>query len=112
MRVHLLKTHGANMSKSMHGNPENKVIFQCDVCEASFKHKKHLNAHIRSKHVGTSGTQSFQCDECSLSLTEAKNLKAHKKLKHGSNAVTFTCPVCGKIFNQKNKEHEDIHYRD
>ena len=114
MRVHILKTHGANMSKAMHGNPENEEVFQCDMCDASFKHKKHLNAHIRSKHEGTSGTQSFQCDECSLSYSEAKNLKAHKKLKHGSNAATFPCPVCGKIFNQKNNmnKHKKIHYRD
>ena len=114
MRVHVLNTHGANMSKAIHGNPENLECFQCGICEASFKHKKHLNAHMRLKHEGTSGPCLFQCDVCSLSYSEAKNLKAHKKLKHSPNAITFPCPVCDKIFNQKNnmKKHEKIHHRE
>ena len=99
MRVHGLQMHDANMIKAMHGNAGNHEFFQCDICEASFKHKKHLNAHVRLKHEGTSGSQSFQCDVCSLSYSEAKNLNVHKKLKYGSEVMNFPCPVCETDFD-------------
>ena len=112
MRVHVLNVHGANISKAHYGNVENQEDFLCDICESSFKYKKNLNHHIRSKHETTSNdARKVQCDICSLSFTEEKCLHAHKKLKHTLNIETFPCSVCGKTFNQEwnMKRHLRIH---
>ena len=112
MRTHMLNIHGINMYKAMYGNFECQDRFDCDMCDATFKYKKGLNAHVRLKHENTSGKpSSYTCDICPSVFKELKTLTSHKKLKHSESQEDFPCQICGKTFNQKKnlKRHEKTH---
>ena len=107
----MLHLHGVNMSKAMLGNAEEYGNHNCDECEAKYRYKKDLNAHIRLKHEQRGTVKSFDCDQCPAKFKQKKSLNAHKKTKHSNSVAEFPCPDCGKIFNQKNnmKRHQQTH---
>ena len=109
--VHILNVHGVDTSKAMLGNEEEFEEHKCSVCDARFKYKKDLNSHVKLKHDKESKAKKFQCDQCTSIFPEKKSLNAHKKMKHADKAIEFSCPICGKTFNQKNnmKRHQQTH---
>ena len=99
------------MFMAMLGNEEEFDEHKCSVCDARFKYKKDLNSHVKLKHDKESKAKKFQCDQCTSISPEKKSLNAHKKMKHADKAIEFSCPICGKTFNQKNnmKRHQQTH---
>ena len=63
----LLKEH----MKSVH---EGKKAFQCNICDASFARKGHLNTHVASVHEGK---KPFQCNICDASFAKKQHLNTH-----------------------------------
>lgn len=112
--VHMLNIHGVNRSKAMLGNIEELRNYECSVCDAKFKYKKDLNSHVRLKHNKQSKKKLHYCDQCPSKFQEKKSLTAHKKMKHATIVVQYTCPTCGKAFNQRNnmKRHQETHNKD
>ena len=112
MRAHFLNIHNQNLQKEMYGNSEEQIRHNCEECDSSYKYKKDLNAHMRQKHRDDGDQQKvYECDECSSKFKANKNLVAHKKIKHESQTSEFPCPICEKVFQQKNnmKRHQKIH---
>ena len=108
---HIFNVHGVNTSKAMLGNLEEVETYECAVCDATFKYKKDLNVHTKLKHDKQAKLQKFKCEQCDSEFLEKKSLNAHMKIKHTENVVEFSCPICGKIFKQKNnmKRHQQTH---
>ena len=78
MKAHFFNIHNFNLQKEVYGQPVEAARFQCEVCDASFKYRKGLNAHIRSKHGPNNvPKKTSDCDECPSKFKEKKNLNAH-----------------------------------
>ena len=61
------------------------ALFECDVCQKTFKRVENLNRHKKNIHERKTGVQ---CKQCKKTFSRADNLKRHQK-------------VCGKGFFSK-----------
>ena len=55
-----------------------KQVYKCEECDSSYKSKKALRYHTRSKHEGT----KYSCNQCEYQATQKGHLKIHKKSVH------------------------------
>lgn len=60
-------------SEKMLTPPKNKK-FMCDVCNKSYKHKNHLNSHIKFECLNP---LQFQCPNCLRRFARRYFLKVH-----------------------------------
>ena len=104
----------------------NRRKYFCDLCPNSFKHKKHLNRHVREKHTAgvhvkkqrTYTAKQFSCDICGKSYSSRGSLMAHNLFKHSgpTNIICKECPICNKTVKHVQRvsdmgEHIDMHFR-
>ena len=75
--------------------PNIEKPFKCIFCEARFKRKPYLEAHVRTH----TGEKPFECDVCSKRYTQKSSLNTHKKSHTGERP--FSCDVCEKRFAVK-----------
>jgi len=81
----------------------NERSFQCDICENTFKCKKHLTAHKIGVH---NTTEHVKCSLCSKSLPKFR-LKRHVPESHGNIELKVKCGFCDKKF--RSKQHLEFH---
>ena len=67
--------------------------FQCKVCKLEYKHKKHLNRHMRSDHEEA----SHMCIECKASFSRKDVLLKHMKESH-TEVHIHQCSRCDEAF--------------
>ncbi|XP_058117016.1 zinc finger protein 808-like [Anopheles coustani] len=96
----------------------------CGLCKQEFAYKSQCRMHIIQKH---NPAKPFKCEVCFCTLTSHHRLVRHNimthgvgqikqgdviKSPHGSNGeVTYTCPICRKVFNSnvRFKRHKNVH---
>ena len=72
--------------------------------------KKHLNRHVREKHMETNINSHFtedvssigdiKCDSCEKTFKRRESLERHIKSVHGEKKL-FSCGLCTKTFSRK-----------
>ena len=77
--------------KNSHGTDSLKQ--KCELCEAVFKHKRHLKVHMSTVH----SERVFECDKCDLKCKSVETLKRHVLVIH-SNIEPINCDTCGETF--------------
>ncbi|XP_035732691.1 zinc finger protein 615-like isoform X2 [Vespa mandarinia] len=85
---------------------EGKVdpIYQCDICNTSYRVKQLLINHIRSKH---NGEKRYKCAQCEKGFNDTKSLYNHVLLHTGKKP--FVCEYCNMSFRRK--DSRDHHQR-
>uniref|UniRef100_A0AAG5DHQ2 Uncharacterized protein n=1 Tax=Anopheles atroparvus TaxID=41427 RepID=A0AAG5DHQ2_ANOAO len=96
----------------------------CGLCKQEFAYKSQCRIHIVQKH---NPAKPFKCDVCFCTLTSHHRLVRHQIVSHGvgqmkdedaiksplgsNGEVTYTCPICAKVFNSsvRFKRHKSVH---
>ena len=109
LKVHMLKIHGLDRMKEDYMEDQEQDLFKCEVCNLTFKYKKNLNAHVKTKHLENS--RHFECEECPSKFKDRRNLMNHIRVKHKPDRPEHVCSVCGKVFQEKSnmRKHEKKH---
>ena len=83
------------------------VNFQCAHCERTYKHRKSLLKHMKSKHPNVIiekrtrgagknvGSSQYKCHHCGGDFSKRSNLDRHGRSVH-TTAPAFNCTRCGK----------------
>lgn len=79
-------------------------IYQCDVCNATYRVKQLLVNHIKSKH---NGERRYKCAQCEKGFNDTKSLYNHVLLHTGKKP--FICEYCNMSFRRK--DSRDHHRR-
>ncbi|CAJ1057609.1 zinc finger protein 708-like isoform X1 [Xyrichtys novacula] len=67
--------------------------YGCEYCQKRFKHKPHLNLHVRARHTRE---KTCHCDICGKGYSCSSMLKTHRTTHFEKK---FTCEVCGRSFH-------------
>ena len=87
------------------GAPDQHYV--CYHCEAKFKSKSVLEAHIQNEHTKKKHKVSPTCDQCGKALSSESALKRHKVIcgkrqaKVQESKPYNICDVCGASFSNK-----------
>ncbi|KOC66714.1 Chromosome-associated kinesin KIF4A [Habropoda laboriosa] len=79
-------------------------IYQCDICNATYRVKQLLVNHIKSKH---NGERRYKCAQCEKGFNDTKSLYNHVLLHTGKKP--FVCEYCNMSFRRK--DSRDHHRR-
>ncbi|XP_054011462.1 zinc finger protein 665-like [Hylaeus anthracinus] len=79
-------------------------LYQCDVCNATYRVKQLLVNHIKSKH---NGERRYKCAQCEKGFNDTKSLYNHVLLHTGKKP--FACEYCNMSFRRK--DSRDHHRR-
>lgn len=79
-------------------------IYQCDICNATYRVKQLLVNHIKSKH---NGERRYKCAQCEKGFNDTKSLYNHVLLHTGKKP--FICEYCNMSFRRK--DSRDHHRR-
>nr|CAI5865335.1 unnamed protein product [Callosobruchus analis] len=60
-------------------NPENR--YECDICNKSYKNKRHLYRHQKEECIGVE--PKFKCEVCSNMFRRKYHLSRHMSNRHG-----------------------------
>ena len=69
------------------------AVYQCDNCEKSYKHKKHLMAHVQAVHKRLA---NHSCPKCHKTFTYRQNLTQHEK--NCGRETVHDCPTLHEKF--------------
>ena len=75
------------------GDNSDGRIYQCQLCDKSFRHVKSLRDH-KQKHYGI----TYKCEMCFKILSDKKNIKRHRSIHMD---VNYPCPECDESFQEK-----------
>ncbi|XP_029913755.1 gastrula zinc finger protein XlCGF53.1-like [Myripristis murdjan] len=79
--------------------------FSCSVCAKRFRHKTHLNRHMKVHKK----EKPFSCPFCAKRFTWKSELSTHMRVHTGEKP--FSCSICGNSFTLKSvlNKHMSIH---
>jgi uncharacterized C2H2 Zn-finger protein len=84
----------------------------CPHCDAKFKQKMNLRAHlanihdidqIRGKYFEENKRNIFKCEDCGSEFNYKKSLTLHRKTKNAVNSYMFEYEICHSKFSYINK---------
>ena len=83
----------------------NERLFQCDVCQLSFKSQNGLQLHVQIHSNESRQMNQYECDICAKRFYTIPNLRSHFRI-HSSKVP---CDQCDKYFPKMNlKQHKEI----
>ncbi|ELT95520.1 hypothetical protein CAPTEDRAFT_186090 [Capitella teleta] len=98
---HLFSAHGLN--------PNNRVIYQCEICSFKALRKYYLTKHMKGTHKGIFSA-GFTCKICGKEFQKLSGLQTHqirhKVDKHQCQKCGFKCSVWKTYLQHMNTEHE------
>ena len=71
-------------------------LFQCQMCEARYKHRGSLNKHSKQKHGAHQGL--FFCQHCDAKFQTKKQHTRHAQNHNNKFADNLQCQKCKKIY--------------
>ena len=83
---------------------------KCKHCDAMFKQKKNLRAHLahvhghdqmKEKYCEDDEQVKFKCNDCELTFNYKRSLALHRKTKH-EEKIMHECKFCESKFTYKN----------
>ena len=77
------------------GNPFEKKLVSCQMCDKTFGSKSFLHRHVQSVHERI---VKAKCDVCDKTFTDTSNYKQHLLIHAGIKS--YMCQICGKGFVQ------------
>lgn len=120
LAVHELVKHNKKESPSRSVDcdekEEPKKVYNCLLCDRSYKTQQHLKVHHQAMH----NNQSFDCLTCDRKFSYKAALDRHLRAGHGSDneddeesKIDHTCLDCGLSFKSTNlmQEHFDGSHR-
>ena len=84
-------------------------LFECGKCEAKFKRKKYLDAHLSHVHGMDQKKEDywqdlprkyFKCETCKAEFIRKGDLKVHMDVKHLAQEIN-SCDLCPSKFKWK-----------
>ena len=89
---------------------EDRITFDCTMCDKSYTSKRSLSAHISAIHQG----KMLKCPfaDCKRQFVAKKSLDHHLKANH-AGIIKFKCEICGKGFirGDHHEYHMKRHYK-
>ena len=76
-------------------HPLKSPMNHCDQCDYQTTQRKHLVAHMKSKHANV----KYPCDQCDYKATQKSSLVQHLKSIH--KGVKYPCDQCDYEATQK-----------
>ncbi|KAK5640597.1 hypothetical protein RI129_011408 [Pyrocoelia pectoralis] len=86
--------------------PKIKRIFECNICNNSYRSKTTLKIHVQVDHYNVI---RFSCKECGKNFKLLASLKDHQKKVH--LGITLKCEDCGKVYRDAScfENHKKTH---
>lgn len=83
-----------------------KQLYQCTLCERSFKHISFLTRHLKSHSDPT----VYECDICKKRYGAMSKIRLHIRMVH-TTECNCTCEICGKVLvcSSALKKHMILH---
>jgi DNA-directed RNA polymerase subunit RPC12/RpoP len=72
--------------------------YSCIICGKCFKEKRALRRHS----ISHTDERPFECHHCGSRFKSDNKFRSHLKL-HEDTDVTYTCQICGKVYNHMGK---------
>ena len=86
--------------------------FQCEVCDASFKRKAHLEGHANAYHSEIRQNR-YECDKCEFKTNHQNNFNNHVNAVH-LGVRAYKCDTCDQTFTQNshlNTHRKSVHLK-
>ena len=106
------KNFGSEVSLKVHMKyaHNNEKLESCSQCDATFKQKKNLRAHLanihdidqmRERYCEEKNKDIFKCEQCESEFAYKKTLMFHIKSKHEGNYSVYECDICHSKYSNK-----------
>ena len=82
-----------------------KENYQCNICDYQASQKVHLSQHFKNVHQKS---ENINCSECNKPIRK-DYLKRHMKLFHSGEQTLYNCKVC--TYQSKHQSNVYIHIR-
>ncbi|CAB0044964.1 unnamed protein product [Trichogramma brassicae] len=83
---------------------QNKLSFDCKICQKTYKGEVSLKRHINKTHKSI---RPHECKICQKSFARKSNLNVHIDMVH-DRSKPFECEICHKAFSSKGYVHIHI----
>ncbi|XP_054287666.1 zinc finger protein 32-like [Macrosteles quadrilineatus] len=85
-------------------------IFQCLICNKTYRHKRNLIKHVRYE---CGDQRPFACSFCPFSSKQKAGLKLHVFNRHQNVAnidLIYQCSICSKSYKHKKNLNKHMKY--
>ena len=86
-----------NFEESKNNHEDEKIIYECSICQATYKSREKFNKHIATVHEREK--QALECDICKNIYQTKEGLRHHIYSVHEENKVQ--CDICGTSLTSK-----------
>ena len=86
-----------NFEESKNNHEDEKIIYECSICQATYKSREKFNKHIATVHEREK--QTLECDICKNIYQTKEGLRHHNYSVHEGNK--FQCDICGTSLTSK-----------
>ena len=85
----------------------NSQIFECELCEKTFKDKTNLTKHLNNVH--NIRKETFHCEQCDNKFATNSGLTRHVKIVHSEDSMALKCDICDHISRSDLEHRSHLH---